>query len=97
MEKSADLIPSTVVESGDPKVKDEKLTITAMSSDVEQGDVGDFKGNDMKGVDKAYAYASSEAIEIDEKTSRYLLRKIDTYILPWLLGLYVLTYLDKGV
>ncbi len=77
--------------------KGDEPSITPARTDVEQGHVGDLKVAAEKGVDKAYAYASAEAIEIDEKTNRYLLRKIDLHVLPWLLGLYILQYLDKGM
>ncbi|OAL31255.1 hypothetical protein AYO20_08310 [Fonsecaea nubica] len=58
-------------------------------------DVGHVK--EIKGADGAYTYASAVALEIDEKTNKRLLRKIDWHVLPWLCGLYVLQYLDKGV
>lgn len=50
-----------------------------------------------KGADAAFAYASIEALTIDEATNKRLLRKIDSHVLPWLCTLYVLQYLDKGV
>lgn len=51
-----------------------------------------------KGADALLAYADpSGTVIIDEATNRRLVRKIDTHVLPWLCGLYVLQYLDKGV
>lgn len=58
-------------------------------------DVGHVK--EVKGADGAYNYASAVAVEIDAKTNKHLVRKIDWHVLPWLCGLYVLQYLDKGV
>jgi hypothetical protein len=52
---------------------------------------------EVKGVDKMFAYASVDAISIDEATNRRLVRKIDSNVLPWLCVLYILQYLDKGV
>lgn len=52
---------------------------------------------ELKGADKMFAYASTAAITIDDATNRRLVRKIDLHVLPWLCGLYVLQYLDKGV
>ncbi|KAH8812394.1 major facilitator superfamily domain-containing protein [Xylogone sp. PMI_703] len=96
MEKSPEVTSSPV---GNPEsdIKVEKAEAPSPVLDVEPGHVAVLKGADIKGVDKAYAYASTETIEIDEKTNKYLLRKIDTYVLPWLLGLYILQYLDKGI
>jgi len=51
----------------------------------------------VKGADAVFAYANAEAIPLDEATNKKLLRKIDTRVLPWLCGLYMLQYLDKGV
>jgi ACS family allantoate permease-like MFS transporter len=96
METSSDVV-SSPTENHESEIKVEKPAITPVMPDIETGDMADLKGADVKGVDKAYAYASVETIEIDEKTNRYLLRKIDTHILPWLLGLYILQYLDKGM
>ena len=52
---------------------------------------------ETKGADKMFAYASADAIEIDEATNKKLVRKIDLNVLPWLCVLYILQYLDKGV
>lgn len=51
----------------------------------------------LKGADIVFAYANAEATSIDAETDKRILRKIDTKVLPWLCGLYVLQYLDKGV
>jgi ACS family allantoate permease-like MFS transporter len=51
----------------------------------------------VKGADAVFAYANAEAVPVDDETNRRLLRKIDTRVLPWLCGLYILQYLDKGV
>jgi ACS family allantoate permease-like MFS transporter len=96
MEKSPDVVSSPAGQHGF-EITAEKPAVTPAQSDMETGHVDDLKGADVKGVDKAYAYASVEAVEVDEKTNKYILRKIDTHILPWLLGLYVLQYLDKGM
>ena len=95
MEDSRDFISSPATHASTNEKVDP--IAAASTADVETGDVADLKGTDIKGVDKAFVYASSEAISIDEKTNKYLLRKIDWHILPWLCGLYVLQYLDKGV
>ncbi|KAF2811382.1 MFS transporter [Mytilinidion resinicola] len=47
--------------------------------------------------DKYLAYANTNTIIIDEETNKKLCRKIDMNVLPWLCGLYILQYLDKGV
>ncbi|KAF2490625.1 MFS transporter [Lophium mytilinum] len=47
--------------------------------------------------DKYLAYANTNSTIIDEETNKRLCRKIDMNVLPWLCGLYVLQYLDKGV
>ncbi|KAH6652320.1 major facilitator superfamily domain-containing protein [Truncatella angustata] len=54
--------------------------------------------NATKGADALLAYVdNSQPVVLDDETSRRLLRKIDTHVLPWLCGLYILQYLDKGV
>jgi hypothetical protein len=58
-------------------------------------EVGHVK--ELKGADKMFAYASADAIIINEETNKKLVRKIDRNVLPWLCVLYVLQYLDKGV
>ncbi|KAH8650027.1 major facilitator superfamily domain-containing protein [Xylariales sp. PMI_506] len=61
-------------------------------------DVENLKTLPEKGADALLSYvAPSGTIQLDQETDRRLLRKIDTRILPWLCGLYVLQYLDKGV
>lgn len=51
-----------------------------------------------RGADALLAYVNpTGAVVIDEATNRRLVRKIDTHVLPWLCGLYILQYLDKGV
>lgn len=92
MDKAPDF-GSTPVGQGE---KDDHVT-DAPATDVEAGHGADLKNIDIKAVDKAFEYASSDAISIDEKTNKYLLRKIDLHILPWLCGLYVLQFLDKGM
>jgi ACS family allantoate permease-like MFS transporter len=72
-------------ELGVAKVKADELGI-------EVGHVQNFKG-----ADKMFAYASADAMSIDEETNKKLVRKIDLNVLPWLCVLYVLQYLDKGV
>lgn len=52
---------------------------------------------EIEGADEVLKYASLSSIEINESTNRAILRKIDLNIMPWLMGLYVLQYLDKGV
>lgn len=49
-----------------------------------------------KGADGALAYVQ-EGLVLDKATDRRILRRIDRYILPWLMGLYFLQYLDKIV
>jgi hypothetical protein len=51
----------------------------------------------VKGADGVFAYANVEATPLDEATNARLLRKIDVHVLPWLCGLYMLQYMDKGV
>lgn len=51
----------------------------------------------VKGADAVFAYANAEATPLDEATNAHLLRKIDLHVLPWLCGLYMLQYMDKGV
>ncbi|KAI0162731.1 MFS transporter [Pestalotiopsis sp. NC0098] len=51
-----------------------------------------------KGADALLAYVDhTDAVILDEATNRQIVRKIDTHVLPWLCGLYILQYLDKGV
>ncbi|KZT30966.1 MFS general substrate transporter [Neolentinus lepideus HHB14362 ss-1] len=50
-----------------------------------------------EGADAALRYASASVIQVDDVLNRRLRRKIDLHVLPWLCGLYVLQYLDKGV
>lgn len=51
-----------------------------------------------RGADALLAYVDNcQPIILDEATNRRLLKKIDRNVLPWLCGLYVLQYLDKGV
>lgn len=68
------------------------LVSTAAELGIDPGHV-----KELKGADGVLQYASQESIEIDEDTNRRILRKIDWHIMPWLCGLYVLQYLDKGV
>ncbi len=96
MEKTPD-VTSVSQNASNVDSKVDEPSITPARTDLEHGHVADLKVAAEKGVDKAYVYASAEAIEIDEKTNRYLLRKIDLNVLPWLLGLYILQYLDKGM
>lgn len=54
--------------------------------------------NVAKGADALLAYVDqTDAVVLDEATNRRIVRKIDTHVLPWLCGLYILQYLDKGV
>ncbi|KAK4890247.1 hypothetical protein LTR27_011008 [Elasticomyces elasticus] len=50
-----------------------------------------------KGADGVLQYAAAEAVEVDEATNKRLLWAIDIHVMPWLCGLYVLQFLDKGV
>ncbi|KAK5117488.1 hypothetical protein LTR85_008873 [Meristemomyces frigidus] len=68
------------------------VTATAAELGIAVGHV-----TDIKGADGVLQYASAEAIEVDEATNKRLVRKIDLHVLPWLCGLYVLQFLDKGV
>ena len=51
----------------------------------------------VKGADAVFAYANATATLLNDETNKLLLRKIDTRVLPWLYGLYILQYIDKGV
>ena len=51
----------------------------------------------VKGADAVFAYANASATPLTDETNKLLLRKIDTRVLPWLCGLYILQYIDKGV
>ncbi|KUJ09735.1 MFS transporter [Mollisia scopiformis] len=96
MEKTLQ-ITSTPSDGEIPDTDIEKVISRNPHLDVEPGQVSNLKDAHIKGVDKAYAYASVDIISIDEKTNKHLFRKIDTHVLPWLLGLYVLQFLDKGI
>jgi ACS family allantoate permease-like MFS transporter len=88
-------IPATTT-ALDDKIGDEDPTLRIQEAAEDLGlEVGHVK--EIKGADGAYSYASAVAVEIDEKTNKHLVRKIDWHVLPWLCGLYVLQYLDKGV
>ena len=75
----------------DAKV-DAHVTATAAKLGIATGHV-----SDLKGADGVLQYASAEAVGIDKATNKRLLRTIDLHVLPWLCGLYVLQFLDKGV
>ena len=75
----------------DVETKTSALT-TATELGIAAGHVSN--GNSADGVLK---YANAEAVEVDEATNKRLARKIDLHVLPWLCGLYILQYLDKGV
>ena len=66
-------------------------------SPVEHGADEEVYEEKAKGADAVFAYANAEATPLDEATNRRLLRKIDVHVLPWLCGLYMLQYMDKGV
>lgn len=68
------------------------ITDAAVELGIEVGHV-----KEIKGADKVFGYASIEAISLSEEQNKHLVRKIDLHVLPWLCGLYVLQYLDKGV
>ncbi|KAI0124899.1 major facilitator superfamily domain-containing protein [Xylariales sp. AK1849] len=51
----------------------------------------------VEGADQVLLYANDEAIEVPDDVNRRILRKIDWHIMPWLCGLYILQYIDKGV
>jgi len=72
--------------------QDHDIAEAAVELGIEVGHV-----KEVKGADKVFGYASIEAITVTEKQNSHLLRKIDLRVLPWLCGLYVLQYLDKGV
>ncbi|TFK56809.1 MFS transporter [Heliocybe sulcata] len=71
---------------------DVDVTAAVAELGVESGHI-----SSREGADTALEYASASAITIDDQLNRRLLRKIDLHVLPWLCGLYVLQYLDKGV
>lgn len=96
MEKPPDIISSPTM-GGKAENDIEKVTSRDLRTTKDAGQLPELKSTEAKGVDKAYAYASVDAILIDDKTNRRLLRKIDRHVLPWLLGLYVLQFLDKGM
>ncbi|KAH8892122.1 MFS transporter [Thozetella sp. PMI_491] len=56
---------------------------------------GDVKLVDVKGADEAAPYATGHGIQLDEETSKRLLRKIDWNMMPLMCILYMLQYLDK--
>ncbi|KAI1849521.1 hypothetical protein JX265_013636 [Neoarthrinium moseri] len=67
------------------------VTVTNGHGDMGEKSIG-------RGADALLAYADpSGAVYLDEATNQRLLWKIDTRVLPWLCGLYILQYLDKGV
>lgn len=55
------------------------------------------KVKDVKAADQVLEYANAEAIDVPDDVNRRILQKIDWHIMPWLCGLYVLQYIDKGV
>lgn len=57
----------------------------------------DFIAEKVKGADILLSYVDPDAPALDAETNRRLVRKIDIYVLPWLCGLYILQYIDKGV
>ena len=50
----------------------------------------------VKAADVVFASANAETTPL-EATNARLLRKINLHVLPWLCGLYMLQYMDKGV
>ncbi|KAK5133477.1 hypothetical protein LTR08_007719 [Meristemomyces frigidus] len=76
--------------------KDLKGSHSVAATAVELGIATDHI-TDLERADGVLKYASAEAIEVDEATNKRLLKKIDLHVLPWLCGLYVLQFLDKGV
>lgn len=56
----------------------------------------DVYEENVKGADAVFAYANAEATPLDEATNTRLLRKINLHVVPWLCGLYMLQYMDKG-
>lgn len=77
--------------SQDPKV------YTDLVSNAAEHGIDPNHVKEIEGADEVLRYASISSIEIDDATNRQILRKIDLNIMPWLMGLYVLQYLDKGV
>ncbi|KAK5111763.1 hypothetical protein LTR62_004683 [Meristemomyces frigidus] len=75
---------------------DSKIDAGATATAYELGIASDHIA-DTKGADGVLRYAAAIAVEIDEPTNKRLLRLIDYHVLPWLCGLYILQYLDKGV
>lgn len=87
--------PATTMVTDD-KISSQDSTLRIQEAAEDLGlDVGHVK--EIKGADGAYTYASATAVEIDQKTNKHLVRKIDLHVLPWLMILYTLQYLDKGV
>jgi MFS transporter, ACS family, allantoate permease len=70
----------------------ESVTATAADLGIQKAHIAD-----VKGADGVLQYAGAEAIEVEDATNKRLLRRIDWHVLPWLCGLYVLQFLDKGV
>lgn len=79
-----------------PSSQDIKAYPDLVSSAAELG-IDPSHVKELKGADDVLQYASQESIDIDSETNRRIVRKIDWHIMPWLCGLYVLQYLDKGV
>lgn len=71
---------------------DTRLAATAAELGVDSTHVAE-----LKGADGALQYASEQVLEVDDATNKRILRKIDLHVLPWLCGLYILQFLDKGV
>lgn len=68
-----------------------------ITSTAEELGIAAEKVKDVKAADQVLEYANAEAIEVPDDVNRKILRKIDWHIMPWLCGLYVLQYIDKGV
>lgn len=62
----------------------------------EDHDAENMMAEKKKGADALLTYLD-QSVTLDEATNKRLLRKIDTNVLPWLCGLYIFQYLDKGV
>lgn len=96
-----DKIPPTrkdqdLCNSGPGEKKDSAVDVDVAVAVSELG-VETSHATEGTGADAALKYASAIAVSIDDELNARLLRKIDLHVLPWLCGLYVLQYLDKGV
>lgn len=79
---------------------DDKFPIgVAPASNVGRASLPSISGKTLassKDLDETYStYRQQDAQDIDPQDARRVVRKIDTHLLPLLMGTYLLQYLDK--